>query len=1015
MPDPSDMRDYLRAAFCAKGHLSKELPGYKPRQAQMDYAHAVDCAIADKKHLMADGPTGCHAKGQEILMHDGSVKKVEDIQVGDTLMGPDSLPRVVLALARGREEMAEIIPVKGDPWTVNVSHVLSLVRTNTRPATVEGGRRRRRDYLGGAVVDVQVCDWEGWSKTKKHIHKLFRVGVDFTRRRKTHPILPYHLGLLIGDGCLCAVNSTVSITTADHEIVDAIWLLARRFELSVRAVVKKDNAAKAYYLGRKGPVGSKRNPLSQALRALGLYGKTSWDKFIPERYKRGSIGERIDLLAGLIDTDGHLTSSNTYEYVTASRRLAEDVLFVARSLGFAAYRSWKTIKGKKYSRITISGDVAYIPCRVGRKSAKVRQQKKSVLRTGFTVERTGKKAAYYGFSLDGDGRYLLGDFTVTHNTGKSFGYGVPATFYASRGERVVIVTSNIALQEQLHHKDLPLLREALPWRFTWAMLKGRSNYLCVRRLAEFELTGDLFHKASADDEEMAQVIIGWSAMTGTGDVSELPFEPPSRVWRKFSSSSDDCRGSGCPFINDCWSAEARRALGSVDVVVTNYHVLLSHLKVMVQYNKALLLPPHSILILDEAHKAADIARDFLGDRVSHFTIKRLAGSLGDQGRLDLETKSAAFFAALKRYAASPSYKIRLKRRDPVPWHDLYRGLGAAMETFIARRDSTTDPEERAVARKATTRAAEVRSFLEAAMTNPAQPGMVHYIEEMRSGVALRSKMVKPARWLHDNLFHPRSDEEFCSANLPSTAVMTSATLATGGSFDYVARELGCTRFYEAIVPSPFDWQSRALMVLPDMPNPNDPSFADAVAVELAKAIKGAGGRTLALFTSYRVLNHVHGQLMQEDLGVRIMRQGELPRTALVEEFKDDESSVLLGTESFWGGVDVPGDALCCLVVDKIPFPRPDDPVMDAISAQSRRWFMEQSVPRAAMALRQGVGRLIRSVDDYGVVMLLDARLTGKGYGKIFLRSLPAMARTGDTAAIDQFLADMRADEEKEVA
>ena len=360
--------------------------------------------------IMLCAPTGsgkCLARETEVLRFDGKVVPVETIEPGWDLMGPDGLPRRVLSTSVGHGPMARIIPVKGDPWECNLDHILTLVRTGE----VDDPARRKRNR-DGEVIDVSVKEWLGWSKWSKHIWKLHRAPVANFGVVKTVLQLPaYLVGLLLGDGDL--TNRRVSVTTADQEIESYLRQYASRISLFLRRDAAGDRCPTFHFSsGRSGS--QRQNTVLSAIRALHLADTRSGDKFIPDAYKFGPPAVRLGVLAGLMDTDGSL-ANRVFDYLTKSPHLAEDVLFVARSLGFAAYQSLKIVDGKTFYRIGISGEVSRIPTRIPRKKAPKRRQKKNVLRTGFHVERI-PDAYYYGFTLTGDGRFLLGDFTVTHNT-----------------------------------------------------------------------------------------------------------------------------------------------------------------------------------------------------------------------------------------------------------------------------------------------------------------------------------------------------------------------------------------------------------------------------------------------------------------------------------------------------------------------------------------------------------------------------------------------------------------------
>lgn len=385
--------------------------------------------------------TGCHRAGQLILMHDGSAQRVEDIVAGDQLMGPDGTPRTVLQLARGQQEMVEIRPTKGEPWVVNLDHVLTLVETNT-------GKPGR----GGRIVDVTVRNWLSWNRHAKHTHKLFRVGVEFPYRGPPR-IEPYVLGVLLGDGSL---KRGVTVTAADREIWVACEPEAQRWGLKFIPLTPADRCHGFRFASDS--VGPNANPMLAYLDRLGLKVSAA-AKFIPEVYKLGLPAARAELLAGLIDTDGHMLDGG-FEYTSKSRQLADDVAFVARSLGLAAYVKAKQVRyrykatdeDRTFYRVHISGDCSAIPCRVFRKRAPARTQKKDVLRSGFTVVPTNTVENYYGFSLDGDQRYLLGDFTVTHNTGKTVTFAELARIEVSHGGRVLVIVNRDELLKQARRK-----------------------------------------------------------------------------------------------------------------------------------------------------------------------------------------------------------------------------------------------------------------------------------------------------------------------------------------------------------------------------------------------------------------------------------------------------------------------------------------------------------------------------------------------------------------------------------
>ena len=596
-----------------------------------------------------------------------------------------------------------------------------------------------------------------------------------------------------------------------------------------------------------------------------------------------------------------------------------------------------------------------------------------------------------------DGRHALGEGPC--GTGKGVAYGVPSVWHVRhRKKRIVIATANIALQEQLVTKDLPLLAEVLPWPFTFALLKGRNNYLCVDRLRDSEARGEL--SGLYDDEQDRQMrdVLAWADETPTGDVSELPFVPMPQVWSKVAVSSDECKGKDCPFFDDCYSERARAAAREADIVVTNYHLLFAHLAVRRETGQDLVLPPFDMLVLDEAHEAAEIARDFFGFTVSAHTFHRLARYAADLGNRTLaealRRHGGELFDRIASFARSPAYRCRLKQPGFVATGEAVSKLHslAALGDAVDE-DETREREIRATARNAARQArAAAARVQEGASQGDADK--VYWIDLDAKGRAkLKAKPIDVSDLLREALF-----------GATESVTLVSATLAAGGSFDFVRSEIGVpVDALELIADSPFDFESQALLVVPDdrLPEPRDFDFPDAAAEFVGRVMDLCDGRTLGLFTSYRVLNAVYDRVHGN--GHRVLRQGDMPRTELARIFKEDTRSVLLGTDSFWTGIDVPGEALTGLVIDKLPFPHPEDPVVSAICERDPRAFNNYLVPRAIITLRQGVGRLIRSRQDFGVIVLLDRRVAEKRYGRQFLSSLPRMLTTRRMENIPRFL------------
>lgn len=416
----------------------------RPYQEEAKDAIFAEWSAGHRKTL-AVMPTGCHAAGERVMRADGTAVRVEDVKVGDHLMGADSRPREVLRLVRGTGRLYRIIPVKGKPFTVNEDHLLTLVRTRERTTP-----RRQSEKRAGEIIDVSVREWLGWSENQKHLYKLLRCQrVEFPDRRPEElPIAPHFLGVLLGDGGLV---TSINVTTPDAEIVRELEEEAARYGMYLTSLPA--GKARTYFFKGEA-VGKNGGRLHSELKALGLRRVGSGGKHVPECYKNAPADVRLRVIAGLIDTDGYATCGG-YDFVSKSRRLADDLAFMCRSVGLAAYvkesvKSCGDFTGT-YWRVSVSGDCGIIPCQVARKRLPARKQKKNVLHTGFSVIPTGE-GDYYGFTVDGDNRYLLDDFTITHNCGKTILFGGVTEDCVKMGERVLILAHRAELLTQAADK-----------------------------------------------------------------------------------------------------------------------------------------------------------------------------------------------------------------------------------------------------------------------------------------------------------------------------------------------------------------------------------------------------------------------------------------------------------------------------------------------------------------------------------------------------------------------------------
>ena len=633
-----------------------------------------------------------------------------------------------------------------------------------------------------------------------------------------------------------------------------------------------------------------------------------------------------------------------------------------------------------------------------------------------------------------EGRHVLGEGPC--GTGKTVAYLVPAirvalesrkrTKYAPEDRRcAVVATAGIALQEQLVNKDLPLLARALPEPFTFALLKGRSNYACVSQVESMKSGHEWSRGLDNAQLSEAERVREWAEETQTGDVTELPFQPSGAVWTRFSISAEDCAREKCPHYSECHVEAARDRAKQADVVVTNLHVLFSHVRVREAtaeekppHGRDLVLPPHDLLVLDEGHEAADTAREFFGWTLAQRSFNRVVFNLGKAGAPELaqEIEAAAddFFRRAATLAESTRDPVRLREPGVLGDVETLRNLledagvhltkagarlreGAEARPADARRLKSEANKLAATARLCRRLSGEV-----AEAARPEDPNRVVWVDGSRGPgpgkVLVEARTLDVSGVLADYMFEP------CRS-----VWVTSATLRTSGGagsgFSFLRRELGVPGDpIELAVPSPFDLSRQSVLVVArGVPDSQKPEYPAEVGRRLREVVELAQGRTLALFTSWRVLNLAREHL--RGLPYRVLVQGEGSREELVRIFREDVHSVLLGVSSMWTGVDVPGESLSCLVVEKLPFPRKGDPMVDAHQdVLGRKFFGEYSLPRAVVSFRQGAGRLIRAETDRGVVVVLDGRVCDKPYGAAFVEALGDVPLTRDLGEVGAFFA-----------
>ena len=590
-------------------------------------------------------------------------------------------------------------------------------------------------------------------------------------------------------------------------------------------------------------------------------------------------------------------------------------------------------------------------------------------------------------------------------TGKTLAYLVPAIL--SR-RRVLVSTGTKNLQDQIFHKDLPALRGALDIPFTATYMKGRGNYLCLQRFDALRQSGE---PLPAADQAYVDTLQEWAGQTETGDraeIEDLPDDFP--LWHEISATSENCVGQECPRYDDCFVTRMRRQALESDLIIVNHHLLCADAAVR-QSAYGEVIPSCACTVIDEAHQLEDVATQYFGVAVSNYRLEELvrdgrrlldtdqAASPADADDLrrclELTRERARMFVATLQQMAVPGDRLRVTAERLAPAADpaahLASGLAELEQSCRQVKDASEDLL--ALARRAGELRDQLRFLLAAG-----DDAFVYFLERReRGGVFLRASPIDVSGVV----------SELILARASGT-ILTSATMTVDDTFDYLRGRLGVREALELRLPSEFDFARQAVLFLPRrMPDPRSGGFTAAVARELAGLLRATEGRAFVLFTSYANLRDVRDRLA-DTLPYPLLVQGSAPRTVLLREFRSMPHAVLLATSSFWQGVDVAGEALSCVVIDKLPFASPSDPItaarMEAVEAGGGSAFADYQVPLAILTLLQGLGRLIRHRTDRGVLALFDARVRTRSYGRRFLSSLPPAPITHELDDVRRFLA-----------
>ena len=584
-------------------------------------------------------------------------------------------------------------------------------------------------------------------------------------------------------------------------------------------------------------------------------------------------------------------------------------------------------------------------------------------------------------------------------TGKTFAYLMPALL---SGKKVIISTGTRHLQDQLFGKDLPVVRKALNAPVHSALLKGRSNYLCWHRLQTVasegrQLTGKQLHEL--------EEVRAWSAHTASGDIAELGLvSEDSVVWPRVTSTVENCLGQECEFFQDCFVVKARRNAMEADIVVINHHLLFADM-VLKEEGFGELLPGADAFIIDEAHQLPEVASIFFGTTLSSHQLRDLARDVRLEHLREAGDMQDLPDAADRMEAVIHQLRLALGQADRrAAWSEV--ATDRDVQTILLElagclqrlKDWLVLAAERGKGLESCRQRATLMNDRLLLLLEHASSDYIHWFETFRTSFRLNLTPLDVAPYFRS-----------CVESLQSAWVFTSATLAVGEGFEHFSGQLGLDDARKLKLDSPFNYKKNALLYMPaEMPPPNDRFYVDAVVSCARDILQASKGRAFMLFTSHAALQSAARQL-QDTLPYPLLVQGSAPRRELLERFRELGNAVLLGTSSFWEGVDVRGAALSCVIIDKLPFGSPGEPVLqariEAMREQGENPFMQYQLPRAVINLKQGVGRLIRDENDRGVLVLCDPRLRGKAYGKVFLKSLPDMQQTSSTDVVEKFFAD----------
>jgi len=1027
------LADIVTRDLCQGGILSQSLPGYEERPAQIEMATLVAHSLMQDTPTIIEAGTGT-GKALDIdtpIPTPTGWKRMGDLVEGDVVFDEEGHPTRVMAAfdVMYHRKCYELVFSDGSSLIADAEHEWASYTCADRkwpdsPPTDTYTARNFVAVQGRLARDLGEQRRDGRAYTLTTTERMAATLTVSSSPRANHAIAvagplmlpdadliiaPYFLGIWLGDGD----SRNNQITTTDPSLIAEI-------EQEGYAVRSLKSHPYLYAVDdENGKAVNQRQPgMTGRLRALRLL----LNKHIPETYLRASEQQRRALLAGLLDTNGTVNRNSAVEFTTTNPGLAQDVRELVCSLGFRPSLRYghARLNGKDCSaKWTISFTTGEQVFRLERKAIahKERLRNYSPERNRFrfvVAVREVPSRPVRCIQVESQSHlYLAGRSMIpTHN---SLAYLVPIV---RSGKVAIISTANKALQEQLFYKDIPFVQQHIK-HFDAALVKGIGNYVCIDRL-ESERTGLQFYAKNRDFMRLVDITNDPDAKFN-GDFETLDFQLPGDIRGKVCGDSDQCAWSKCNYFFDCYVRDMREKAARAQIIVVNHTLLLLDAAM-----DGFLLPERDVIVLDEAHHLEEEATRSFTITISENSVITLLAQKMLKNHTLLSLQDEANKALMHTWnrlnlVADLGFKGRANLQSPVE-----EGLKLATvitdlaDSLRKQRPKDLPEKEGQLYDKLLKRTQNLSQNIRTVFSVDQPSKFVYYVERVASpgqrGFQLQvsAAPLDVTAWLKERLF------DKCNV------ICTSATLATigpnpsrpedkGPNFSYFRRRTGLdslerSEVIERILPLAFDFESNALLYVPrDLPTPvygaGSDDYTKAIAREMYRLVKLSQGRAFLLFSSRRMLDQAY-DLMAPHLDYPLLRQGDMPRIELTRQFREEKGAILFGLKSFWEGVDIVGEALSLVIIDKLPFDPPDDPVHEArvaqLKAAGENWFGIYVLPQAVLRLKQGLGRLLRTRDDRGVMAILDTRLYTKGYGKLVLEALPPARRTASIKDVDRF-------------